>query len=105
MPDKPKTSLRLPPGLSPAEEARWWDDHPEYWDQFDESELEVVNLGPIRRTQRLPYLRLPIDLVDSIKAQAVARETTYQRLIQSWLEERLEDERKSPAKKRAKPQH
>lgn len=100
-----KNRLERPAGLSYKEEAQWWDDHPEYWDQFDESDLEVIEPGLTGRTVRLPYMKLPVRLVDGIHSLAVKAEMRVPQLIQTWLEERLEAERKSPAKKRAKPQH
>ncbi len=60
----------MPPGLSPAEEARWWDEHPEYWDLID-SPWEVV--GPIPMTKSQPVnLFLPETLVIALKERAAA---------------------------------
>jgi len=99
-----KNKLRLPPGLSPAEEGEWWQQHREYWDQFDESEWEVHEPGPEGTNVRLPYMRLPVELIDAIYKFALARDVSTLQLIQTWLEERLEAERKSDKRSR-KPKH
>lgn len=104
MADKPSAELRFPAGLSPTEEARWWDDHPEYWDQPD-VETKLLEPQKMRRTTDLPYLRLPVDLVEGIKEKAVSRGVGYLWLIQMWLQERLEAEQKAAGKKRAKSKH
>jgi hypothetical protein len=92
--DKPK--LTLPPGLSPAEEARWWDEHPDYWDTV-ESEDEVLPPQPVRRTEAV-NLRLPVDLIEVLKAEAAKRGMSHQALIRLWLEQRLDAESASPKK-------
>lgn len=102
MDGKSKTRISFPKDLSPAEEGPWWDEHPEYWEQLDESELqdlEVVDaIGPSQMT-RLPNLRLPTELVDAIFDLAVERGTTRPELIRTWLQERLKAERAVSSKK------
>ena len=105
MTDRPDTELRLPPGLSYEAEALWWDEHRALLKQFDESEWEVHEPGPGGTKVRLPYMRLPQQLVDGMYQLAVATGVSVPQLIQSWLEERLEAERKATGKKRAKPNH
>ena len=85
-----KSSPRLPAGLSPAEEARWWDEHRDYWDT-PEGQDERVAPMPVRRTKPVT-LRLPVDMIDRLKHDAAKRSLPYQTLIRMWLQERLDVE-------------
>ena len=91
-----KSSSRLPAGLSPAEEARWWDEHRDYWETI-ESPDERVDPSPVRRTKPVT-LRLPIDMIDRLKHDAAKRSLPYQTLIRMWLQERLDTELHVPAR-------
>lgn len=84
--------LTLPPGLSPEEEADWWDEHRDYWDSID-TPLEVLPPQKVRRTAPVT-LRLPIDLIEALKQEAERTGFAYQSVIRIWLEERLDRERK-----------
>jgi hypothetical protein len=87
---KSKISPRLPTGLSPAEEARWWDEHRDYWDR---PEAGDERLGPWRVQRTKPVnMRLPIDLIEALKREAAQRALPYQTLIRMWLKERLDAE-------------
>ncbi len=88
-----KTNLQLPPGLSPAEEARWWDAHRDYWDVADVHDERLDSLS-VRRTKAV-NLRLPIDMIEALKVEAARRSITYQTLINTWLKERLDAEARS----------
>jgi len=81
-----------PSGLTPAEEARWWDEHRDYWDV---PETPDERIGPllVRRTKPV-NLRLPVDLIDALKREAARRALPYQTLIRMWLKERLDAESK-----------
>ncbi len=83
-----KASPTLPPGLSPAEEARWWGEHRDYWHTV-ETRDEVVHPQEVRRTKPV-NLRLPVDMIDSLKIEASRRALPYQTLIRMWLKERLD---------------
>jgi predicted DNA binding CopG/RHH family protein len=85
-----KSKSRLPPGLSPAEEARWWDEHQDYWNETESSDEQTVVL-PARPTKPV-NLRLPVDMIDDLKRAAVRRALPYQTLIRMWLKERLDSE-------------
>jgi predicted DNA binding CopG/RHH family protein len=85
-----KSSSRLPAGLSPAEEARWWDEHRDYWDTVENRDERVDPL-PVRRTKPI-NLRLPVDMIDRLKREAARRALPYQTLIRMWLQERLDTE-------------
>src|SRR6478672_180468 len=80
-----RTSPRLPVGLSPAEDARWWDDHRDYWDATEPRE-ERVSPAPIRRTKPV-NLRLPIEMTERLKRAAARRAIPYQTLIRMWLKD------------------
>lgn len=88
-----KTNLELPPGLSPAEEAVWWEEHPEYWDMLD-APYGLVGPSPVRRTKPV-NLRLPVDMIDALKIEADRKSLPYQTLIRTWLKERLDVEAKA----------
>jgi len=80
----------LPSGLSPEEEARWWDEHRDYWESPEGSD-ERVEPVPVRRTKPV-NLRLPIEMIDHLKREATRRALPYQTLMQMWLKERLDAE-------------
>ena len=83
-------SARLPDGLSPADEAQWWDDHPDYWDTVETPE-EKTESAKVRRTKPI-NLRLPVDMIGDLKGEAARRSIPYQTLIRMWLKERLDIE-------------
>ena len=85
-----EASSPLPSGLSPAEEARWWDEHREYWDDTDRTDERVEPTG-VRRTTSVS-LRLPSDMIERLEREAERRSVPYQTLIRIWLEERLDSE-------------
>ncbi|HTE83919.1 MAG TPA: CopG family antitoxin [Dehalococcoidia bacterium] len=87
-----KASPRLPQGLTPAEEARWWDEHDDFWDTVETPD-EFVGPQQTHRTKPV-NLRLPIDMIESLKVEAARRSLPYQTLIRMWLKERLDAEGK-----------
>jgi predicted DNA binding CopG/RHH family protein len=89
-----KTSPRLPAGLSPADEARWWDEHRDYWDAV-ETRDERIDSARVRRTKPV-NLRLPVDMIGQLKREAARRALPYQALIRMWLKERLDAETREP---------
>jgi hypothetical protein len=83
-------TAQLPARLSPEEEARWWDEHREYWDKLDGADERV---GPVRVRRTKPVnLRLPVDMIERLEAKASRRELPYEALIRMWLKERLDTE-------------
>ncbi len=61
---------QLPPGLSPAEEARWWDEHRDYWDTVQTRDERV---GPSRvRAKKRAKLRLPVEMAEALKGPDVS---------------------------------
>ena len=90
MTDKSEVSsnhLKLPAGLSPVDEARWWDQHPEYWDAVAEGDALTAS-SAVRRTKPVT-LRLPVAMVAELKRAAAQRAIPYQTLVRMWLRERL----------------
>lgn len=87
-----RTVAGPPPNLSPAEEAEWWFEHKDYWDQID-FEDEVVGPLEVRKTAPVT-LRLPEDLIAALKEEAARQDIAYQTLIRIWLDERLAAERR-----------
>jgi predicted DNA binding CopG/RHH family protein len=87
---KSKNDLQLPAGLSPAEEALWWDNHREYWNNADSPDEKVEPIV-VRRTKPI-NLRLPVEMIDDIKRAASRRAIPYQTLIRMWLREMLDAE-------------
>ena len=85
-----KLSPTLPPGLSPVEEARWWDEHRDYWDTVESAD-DLVGPQPIGRTKPV-NLRLPVTMIESLRDEARRRALPYQTLIRMWLKERLDAE-------------
>ncbi len=88
------TDPRLPVGLSPAEEARWWDEHRDYWGAVETPD-ERIDPSRVRRTKPI-NLRLPVDMIDQLKHEAARRVLPYQTLIRMWLKERLDAETRQP---------
>ena len=82
--------LQLPQGLTPEEEARWWDEHPEYWEVVG-TELEWIGPQAVRHATPVTLV-LPDDLITALKAQADGHAVPYQTLIRQWLQERLDTE-------------
>jgi hypothetical protein len=80
----------LPAGLTPADEARWWDEHRDYWDAVPTPD-ERVEPSAVRRTEPVNP-RLPVDMIDALKREAARRGLPYQTLIRMWLKERLDAE-------------
>lgn len=80
----------IPPGLTPSEEAAWWDDHRDYWRGAGADE-EILQPATVRKTKPV-NLRLPVDMIEDLKRAAERRSLAYQTLIRMWLKERLDCE-------------
>jgi predicted DNA binding CopG/RHH family protein len=85
MKDRAKRTPRL---ASEAAERRFWEsrDSTAYVDWSRAERVVVPNLKP---TTRSISLRLPLRMLDRIKAEANSRDVPYQSLIKVWLEEKL----------------
>jgi len=78
----------IPEFKSEAEERSFWgkNDSTEYLDWSKSKSVSLINLKPTTKTISL---RLPQDLLDSIKAAASSRDVPYQSLIKVWLHEKV----------------
>ena len=100
-----KRSPELPAGLSPAEEARWWDEHKA---MVEESLMQAMRDGTAQRgtAQRLVReareskditIRMPIADIERARKLSVKKGLGYQTLIKMLLHEALEREEKRRA--------
>jgi predicted DNA binding CopG/RHH family protein len=80
---------QLPVFESEAEERRFWENH-DSSDRIDWSKAERVRLPHLRPSTASISLRMPISLLERIKAAAHKRDVPYQSLIKIWLAEKLE---------------
>lgn len=81
----------LPRFTSEAEERAFWETHDssEYVDWSQARRALLPNLKPTTQTISL---RLPLHLLETIKAAANARDVPYQSLIKVWLQEKVEQQ-------------
>ena len=79
---------RIPRLKSEVAERRFWEssDSTSY---IDWSQAERVVLPNLKPTTRSISLRLPLRMLERIKAEANSRDVPYQSLIKVWLEEKL----------------
>jgi predicted DNA binding CopG/RHH family protein len=79
---------RIPRLSSETAERRFWEsrDSTSYVDWSRAERAVFPNLKP---TTRSISLRLPVRMLERIKAEANSRDVPYQSLIKVWLEERL----------------
>ncbi len=78
----------VPAFASEAEERAFWESH-DSTAYLDWSKAKKVALPNLKPTTKTISLRLPQNLLDSIKAAANARDVPYQSLIKVWLQEKL----------------
>jgi predicted DNA binding CopG/RHH family protein len=80
---------RIPKLASEAAERRFWEsrDSTSYVDWSRAQRAVFPNLKP---TTRSISLRLPLRMLERIKAEANSRDVPYQSLIKIWLEEKLQ---------------
>ena len=85
MSKQPKT---VPQFANEAEERTFWETH-DSTDYLDQTKAQRAVLPNLKPTTRTISLRLPLHLLDSIKAAANSRDVPYQSLIKVWLQEKL----------------
>lgn len=73
---------------SEAAERRFWEAH-DSAELVDWSKAERATFPNLKPTTRSISLRLPMHLLERIKAAANARDVPYQSLIKVWLEEKV----------------
>ena len=79
---------RIPKMSSEAAERRFWESR-DSTSYVDWSRAERVVFPSLKPTTRSISLRLPVRMLERIKAEANSREVPYQSLIKIWLEEKL----------------
>jgi len=79
----------IPSFATEAEERAFWESHDssEYMDWSKAAKVVMPNLKPTTQTISL---RLPLHLLETIKAAANARDVPYQSLIKVWLQEKVD---------------
>ena len=90
----PKEAILIPKFRSEAEEAEWWDNHPEV---ATEIMKRAIKAGKTRRAVPLKTVTMRLPLPDIKAAQDLARQKglPYQTYIKMLLHEALERERRS----------
>jgi len=78
----------VPRFQSEGEERKFWETH-DSSDFVDWSGAQQIALPNLKPSTKTISLRLPQQLLDSIKAAANARDVPYQSLIKVWLKEKL----------------
>jgi predicted DNA binding CopG/RHH family protein len=79
---------RIPKLASEAAERRFWETH-DSTPHVDWSRAKRVVLPNLKPTTRSISLRLPLRMLERIKAEANSRDVPYQSLIKIWLAEKL----------------
>jgi predicted DNA binding CopG/RHH family protein len=90
----PKKPIVLPRFKSEAEEAKWWDAHP---DVATEIMKRAIKSGKARRAIPLKTvtMRLPVPDLEAAQELAARKRLPYQTYIKMLLHEALEKERRS----------
>ena len=79
---------RIPRLKSGAAERRFWESR-DSTPYVDWSKAERVVFPNLKPSTRSISLRLPLPMLERIKAEANSRDVPYQSLIKIWLEEKL----------------
>ena len=90
--------MKMPKFKSEAEEAKWWDKHPDFIaDQFEKAAKEgrVLRGLPGRGATRSVTIRLAVQDIETAQTAARKLGLPYQTYIKSVLHQALERERKA----------
>ena len=79
----------IPRFATETEEREFWETH-DSTDYVDWSKATPVVMPNLKPTTQTISLRLPLHLLETIKAAANARDVPYQSLIKVWLQEKVE---------------
>jgi predicted DNA binding CopG/RHH family protein len=82
------SKAKVPRFKSEADERKFWETH-DSANLVDWSKAERVRLPNLKPSTQSISLRLPVHVLERIKAAANARDVPYQSLIKVWLEEKL----------------
>jgi predicted DNA binding CopG/RHH family protein len=91
---------KLPQFASEEEERDFWADHDSV-DYVDWSRAERVVLPSLKPSTTTISLRLPEHMLNDIKMIANKRDVPYQSLMKTFLADRLEDELRGTARRKA----
>ena len=83
-----KQHKTVPKFANEADQRAFWEAH-DSTGYLDWTKAQRVVLPNLKPTTKTISLRLPLHLLDSIKAAANARDVPYQSLIKVWLQEKL----------------
>ena len=83
-----KRAKTVPQFKSEAAERKFWEAR-DSAELVDWSKAERVTFPNLKPTTQSISLRLPLHLLERIKAAANARDVPYQSLIKVWLEEKV----------------
>lgn len=79
----------IPRFATEAEERAFWESH-DSADYVDWSKAKPALMPNLKPSTQTISLRLPLHLLETIKAAANARDVPYQSLIKVWLQEKAE---------------
>jgi predicted DNA binding CopG/RHH family protein len=82
------SNAKVPRFKSESAERRFWETY-DSSDLVDWSQKERVRLPNLKPSTQSIFLRLPLHMLERLKAAANARDVPYQSLIKIWLEEKL----------------
>ncbi len=80
--------VSVPRFKAEADERKFWETH-DSAGLVDWSQAKRVRLPNLKPSTQSISLRLPVHVLERIKAAANARDVPYQSLIKVWLEEKL----------------
>ena len=78
----------MPAFESEVEERAFWESH-DSTDHVDWSKAQRVRFPNLKPSTKPISLRLPVGLLEKIKAEANKRDVPYQSLIKVWLSEKV----------------
>lgn len=83
-----KKTKSLPPMNTESAERKFWE-KTDSTDYMDWSRARRVKMTKLKPSTTAISIRLPTDLLDSIKLSANKRDVPYQSLIKLWLAEKI----------------
>ena len=84
----PRKTTKTPSFKTEAAERSFWEEH-DSADFVDWSKAKRIRFSNLKPTTQSISLRLPLHLLERVKAAANARDVPYQSLIKVWLEEKV----------------
>lgn len=85
---------KTPTFKTELEERNFWETH-DSSDYLDWSKAQSVSMPNLKPSTKTISLRLPENLLDSIKIEANKRDIPYQSLIKAWLSEDVKESRRT----------